>query len=374
MVSRNTFISHGREVKPDPPVQKRNVELLSVPEERPDFKNDQGDLPLPAPDEEDCELENELSEFLDGLDERIGRGGLTGAQLALLMMDWMTSHKVTDRAASSMWSILGACMAEGQDVPSFPAMKALFRRMKSSFVKRIEICPNDCIAYYNTTNLTGDLATRHAHRTKCPKCDTPRYVKDPKTNRDLPAKVIFHFPVASYIRALYKRAELVPHLWHDCGEHPKGHVAKSRGYRTKVTDNPIMNQDHRNIALVGTTDGVPFFDDQIRGAWPFFFRCANLPDALSTLPANIHLGMIAANEYYVMDEESGSLRRRVRNPKSLIPHLTVLVDDLLEAYNDGVTATDYSLPKSDDDYVFRCRAMLLYWTGDYPAQVSFPYL
>jgi len=61
VVSRNTFLRHGRKVKPDLPVQKRNVELLSVPEERPDFKNDQGDLPLPAPDEEDCELENAVA-------------------------------------------------------------------------------------------------------------------------------------------------------------------------------------------------------------------------------------------------------------------------------------------------------------------------
>lgn len=54
-------------------------------------------------------------------------------------------------------------------------------------------------------------------------------------------------------------------------DEPEGHVTRSRGFRQKVTENPHMDSDNRNLALVGTTDGVPFFDDQIRGCWPFFF-------------------------------------------------------------------------------------------------------
>ena len=99
-------------------------------------------------------------------------------------------------------------------------------------------------------------------------------------------------------------------------------------------------------------------------------RCANLPDALSTLPANIHLGLLSANEYYVLDDASGALRRRVRGPKSLKPHLTVLVDDLLAAYTRGVTTLDATLAVTNPDYVFQCRVILLYWTGDYPAQAA----
>ena len=97
-------------------------------------------------------------------------------------------------------------------------------------------------------------------------------------------------------------------------------------------------------------------------------RCANLPDSLSTLPANVHLALLSANEYYEIDSESGALRRRIRGPKSLHPHLTVLADDLLGAYTEGVTACDSTVPITSLDYVFQCRVILLYWTGDYPAQ------
>ena len=97
-------------------------------------------------------------------------------------------------------------------------------------------------------------------------------------------------------------------------------------------------------------------------------RCANLPDSLSTLPSNVHLALLSANEHYVLDEASGALRRRIRAPKSLLPHLTVLVDDLLAAYTKGVVAADTSIGAGQADHLFRCRVMLLFWTGDYPAQ------
>lgn len=138
-----------------------------------------------------------------------------------------------------------------------------------------------------------------------------------------------------------------------------------------------MNTDHRNLGLVGTTDGVPFFDDQRRGnyvcahqhnpkyvniscdvckhypmrrhimsqclhnmqcvgAWPFILRCANLPDTLSMHMSNCHLHMLSANEYWELDKSAGVLRRRIHAPKSLKPHLIVIVDDLLHAYSTGL--------------------------------------
>ena len=145
-------------------------------------------------------------------------------------------------------------------------------------------------------------------------------------------------------------------------------MKRSRGFKEKVIDNPVMNEDCRNIALVGTTDGVPFFDDQRRGAWPFFLRVANLPDALSTQMANVFMPMIGANEYFVVNEDTNTLQREIRAPRSLVPHFTVLCDDLLNAYQTGVKTVDYSLSEDDPKRTFMCRAILLFWTGDYPAQ------
>lgn len=170
---------------------------------------------------------------------------------------------------------------------------------------------------------------------RCPVCSTGRYVVDPTDNMLRPAKVIFFFPVAPFIRSLFSRPDMVPHLYTDVDGRPEGHVTRSRGFQQKVRDNPHMNDDHRNLGLVGTTDGVPFFNDQRRGAWPFILRCANLPDTLSLHMSNCHLHLLSANEYWEVDTKAGVLRRRVRAPKSLHPHLVLVVDDLLHAYHKG---------------------------------------
>lgn len=100
----------------------------------------------------------------------------------------------------------------------------------------------------------------------------------------------------------------------------------------------------------------------------YIFRVANLRDGLSTHMANVHLGLISANEHYELDPLSGILVRRIRSPQSLRPHLTVLVDDFYRAYTHGISTTDFSYDEGAPGRKFRCKVILLFWTGDYPAQ------
>lgn len=276
IVSRNTFKNHGRKFKPDPPVRKRKIDMVSMDVNSEEEKYDSSD----DVDDDECEdvrvppdvAWHRVFAKADG-DVTFGRGGLTARQVLMLLLDWMCSHKATDESAKSVWSILQACMPAEAELPTFEAVRMSLRRHEDKFVKRIEICPNDCVAFYDTHSLLPPHEAKHAHRTRCPVCGASRHVKDPRTGRKVPAKVVQHFPLARYIRSLYRRPDLVPYLYLDCGSRPEGHVSRSRGFARKVTDNPVINFEHRNIALIGTTDGVPYFDDQFRGAWPFFFRC-----------------------------------------------------------------------------------------------------
>ena len=45
----------------------------------------------------------------------------------------------------------------------------------------------------------------------------------------------------------------------------------------------------------------------------------------------------------------------------------LLTDDLLGAYEDGFTVVDSTIPKGQPGHLFRCKCILLYFTGDYPA-------
>lgn len=238
--------------------------------------------------------------------------------------------QVKDSTAQDMWQRQQMFLPEDMQMPSFPWIKRLLHRGETKCFRRIDVCPNDCIAYWDSKLLP--VQYKHSHRTKCPKCDLPRYVTDPADGKTRPAKVLFHFPVGPYMRDLFSRADLVPHLYHDCCDASEGHVTRSRGYKEKVLDNPAINADHRNLAFIGTTDGVPFFDDQKRGGWPFLLKCANLPEGLCNNVANTHLTLLSGNEYWEVDEESKVLQRRIRGPKSLVPHMSIIVDDLLGAY------------------------------------------
>ena len=51
--------------------------------------------------------------------------------------------------------------------------------------------------------------------------------------------------------------------------------------------------------------------------------------------ANCHLHLLAASEHWAIDREANCLRRVIRDHKSLVPHLNVIVDDLLGAYKNG---------------------------------------
>ena len=135
----------------------------------------------------------------------------------------------------------------------------------------------------------------------------------------------------------------------------------------QVIDDPVMAADNRNIAVVGTTDGAPFFSDKHRGCWPFVFRVGNLPDALSFLTRNTHVALISANEYFSKDPKTGEIVRYVRGPKSLHPHMLIISDDLYFGYHTGYLIADWTIPRGVPGRVFCCRTTLLLWTGDYPA-------
>lgn len=113
---------------------------------------------------------------------------------------------------------------------------------------------------------------------------------------------------------MFAREDLVPHLLLDGGGRPPTDVRRSRGFKQKVFDNPHMNDDHRNLAVVGTADGVPLFDDQRRSAWIYLLRCANLPDHIAQQAANCHMHVLAGAEYLELDEDANCIRRRYSRP------------------------------------------------------------
>ena len=125
-------------------------------------------------------------------------------------------------------------MPKETPMKTFWQVKTILRNYEAKSVVRISLCPNDCIAYWDSTHLP--IRYRHSHRTRCPVCGTPRDVIDPADGKKKPAKVMFFFPLAPYVRSLYARPHLVPYLRQDCADPPppEGHIRRSRGWKEKV--------------------------------------------------------------------------------------------------------------------------------------------
>ena len=105
VVSRNTFKNHGRKFKPDPPIRKRKIDMVSMPDDNEDQEchpvNDNED---PVQIETD-EAWGRVFSRTDNTHE-FGRGNLNSRQVLMLLLDWMCSHKATDESARSVWSIV----------------------------------------------------------------------------------------------------------------------------------------------------------------------------------------------------------------------------------------------------------------------------
>jgi hypothetical protein len=71
-------------------------------------------------------------------------------------------------------------------------------------------------------------------------------------------------------------------------------------------------------------------------------RLDNLPDVMRLKIVNVLTVLICAEEFYEYNNDTRRIVRQSRAPKSLVPHLTVIVDDLLAAYHDGPHSHTYT--------------------------------
>jgi hypothetical protein len=292
--------------------------------------------------------------------------GLTEMEVVLAVLDWMHTHKITDAAADEVWGIIRAVVGTRCSVGTFAKARAIVVKHFDEYVLRCEICVNDCVAYYDVKNIPALRAKyQHSHRTQCPECGEPRWIKDPRLKDRQPRKVVYYFPIARFLRNLYNEPSLVPFLYWNTTDLPDSHVVHSRGFRGKVNENDRMRGDPRNIPLIGNTDGVPFFKDKLRGGWPIIFKVATLPESLGHLMRFCHVAGLQSNDYLDWSEDKTRVVRHVRQPRSLQPILTIMTDDLYKAYWKGTAVTDTSLPRAmRERRIFTCRSPLVSTSWD----------
>lgn len=216
---------------------------MAIPEDEGRKSDDA--MEVASGSEEDIESESEEESEEPGLfdhlphaginlaqyDPRVELPDITALEVVCIMLDWMTTNKIHDAGAEDMWRRLRLFIPNVK-APTFESAKNLVKKHKQMRIQRIEICPHDCIAYWDCKHIPAMRHYKHAHRMQCPTCGEPRWVT--QNGRRMPRKVVYFTPIGPWLQDLYKRTDLVPFLFADADGHSEGHVTRSRGWKKKV--------------------------------------------------------------------------------------------------------------------------------------------
>ena len=165
-------------------------------------------------------------------------------ELMLIYLEWMGSHKVTDACAKDAYTLLSLLLPDGANGGSWTTTRKMLKAIYDRTVVAIDICPNDCISYYNAKHPTMQHY-RHAHRNWCPHCGADRRIKH-KDGTERVAKQGYYLPCGTWFRDLFKIDGLGPELSTEAaGMRPTGHVSRSRGWNKKV--NRLLCLYHTNM-------------------------------------------------------------------------------------------------------------------------------
>ncbi|GJY99965.1 putative transposase-associated domain-containing protein [Tanacetum coccineum] len=220
--------------------------------------------------------------------------------------------------------------------------KKVMRLMGSGY-KKIHVCINNCLLYWkNDKDLTA-----------CRTCGTSRWKVDNKTKKvyeNIPAKVMWYFPIIPRLQRLFKIESISEDLrWHATRRITDGvlrHPADSQAWRTIDEKFPEIAEDTRNLRLGISADGVDVnTGNRHHSVWPVLTVIYNLPPWLCMKRKFINLSVLISG-YPGNDIDV---------------FLEPLVDDLHTLFETGVDTYDASTKDN-----FNLRAIVLWTINDYP--------
>ncbi|GJR91247.1 putative transposon, En/Spm-like protein [Tanacetum coccineum] len=190
--------------------------------------------------------------------------------------------------------------------------------------------------------------------TVCPTCGISRWKVDNKTHKvyeNIPAKVMWYFPIIPRLQRLFKLESISEDLrWHATRRITDGvlrHPADSQAWRTIDEKFPEIAKDPRNLRLGISADGVDVNSGtRHHSVWPVLSVIYNLPPWLCMKRKFIMLSVLISG-YPGNDIDV---------------FLEPLVDDLHTLFETGVDTYDASTKEN-----FNLRAVVLWTINDYPA-------
>ena len=253
-------------------------------------------------------------------------------------------YGASDKFFTELLGLIKKMLPAGNEMveKTYQAKKVM--RLMGSGYKKIHVCINNCLLYWKNDK---DL-------TVCRTCGTSRWKVDNKTKKvyeNIPAKVMWYFPIIPRLQRLFKIESISEDLrWHATRRITDGvlrHPADSKAWRTIDEKFLEIAEDTRNLRLGISADGVDVnTGNRHHSVWPVLTVIYNLPPWLCMKRKFINLSVLISG-YPGNDIDV---------------FLEPLVDDLHTLFETGVDTYDASTKDN-----FKLRAVVLWTINDYPA-------
>ncbi|GJY49972.1 putative reverse transcriptase domain-containing protein [Tanacetum coccineum] len=180
-----------------------------------------------------------------------------------------------DKFFTELLGLLKKMLPAGNEMVEKTYQAKKLMRMMGSGYKKIHVCSNNCILYWKDNK----------ELTVCPTCGISRWKVDNKTHKvyeNIPAKVMWYFPIIPRLQRLFKLESISEDLrWHATRRITDGvlrHPADSQAWRTIDEKFPEIAKDPRNLRLGISADGVDVNSGtRHHSVWPVLSVIYNLP-------------------------------------------------------------------------------------------------
>lgn len=253
-------------------------------------------------------------------------------------------YGASDKFFTELLGLIKKMLPAGNEMVEKTYQAKKIMRMMGSGYQKIHACSNNCILYWKANK----------ELTVCPTCGISRWKVDNKTSKvyeNIPAKVMWYFPIIPRLKRLFKLESISEDLrWHATRRVTDGvlrHPADSQAWRTIDEKFPKFAEDPRNLRLGISADGVDVNSgNRHHSVWPVLSVIYNLPPWLCMKRKFIMLSVLISG-YPGNDIDV---------------FLEPLVDDLHTLFEDGVDTYDAFTKET-----FKLRAAVLWTINDYPA-------
>ncbi|XP_074356408.1 uncharacterized protein LOC141696122 [Apium graveolens] len=170
----------------------------------------------------------------------------------LKLHNWRARFGISDNAFTDLLSSVGSLLPQDHVFPvnAYKAKKTLCN-LGLEYVK-FYACPNECVLYRGVTENASE----------CPKCRLSRWKlgKDGKARVNIPAKVMWYFPIIPRFNRMFKSTSTAKLLtWHSDKRIQDGqmrHPADSPSWQNADYRWPTFGNDPRNHRLALAADGI----------------------------------------------------------------------------------------------------------------------